>query len=201
MNEPTVFIVDDDEAVRDSILELVGSLGLAATTFGSAREFLECYDPHRAGCLVLDVRMAHMSGPALQEKLAAMGATIPIVFISGHGDIPIAIKTIKAGAVDFVQKPYRDQQLLDSINEALQRDASARRAAERSDGFEQRLTTLTDREREVMKLVTQGWSSKAIANALSISYRTVEVHRSHILEKLDVRSVPELIHLARQRPD
>jgi RNA polymerase sigma factor (sigma-70 family) len=201
MNEPTVFIVDDDEAVRDSIAELVGSSGLPATTFGSAREFLDSYDPHREGCLVLDVRMAHMSGSALQEKLVGMGATIPIVFISGHGDIPIAIKAIKAGAVDFVQKPYRDQQLLDSINEALQRDAETRLAAERSDGFEQRLTTLTDREREVMELVTQGWSSKAIANALSISYRTVEVHRSHILEKLDVRSVPELIHLAKQRSE
>ena len=132
--------------LRDSIAELVGSIGLPSMTFGSAREFLDSYDPNRAGCLVLDVRMAHMSGPALQEKLTTMGATIPIVFISGHGDIPIAIKTIKAGAVDFVQKPYRDQQLLDSINEALQRDAAARFAAQRSDGFEQRLTTLTDRE-------------------------------------------------------
>ena len=200
MNDATVFIVDDDEAVRDSIAELVGSIGLPAMTFGSAREFLDSYDPHRAGCLVLDVRMAHMSGPALQEKLAAMGATIPIVFISGHGDIPIAIKAIKAGAVDFVQKPYRDQQLLDSINEALQRDGVARLAAQRSEDFEQRLTTLTEREREVMKFVMQGRSSKAIANALAISHRTVEVHRSHILEKLDVRTVPELIHLARQRP-
>jgi len=142
-----------------------------------------------------------MSGPALQEKLVAMGATIPIVFISGHGDIPIAIRAIKAGAIDFVQKPYRDQQLLDSINEALQRDAATRLAAQRGDHFEQRLTTLTDREREVMKLVMQGWSSKAIANALTISHRTVEVHRSHILEKLDVRTVPELIHLATQRPE
>jgi len=201
MNDPTVFIVDDDEAVRDSIAELVGSIGLPAMTFGSAREFLDSYDAHRAGCLVLDVRMAHISGPALQEKLVAMGATIPIVFISGHGDIPIAIKAIKAGAVDFVQKPYRDQQLLDSINEALQRDAAARLAAKRSDHFEHRLTVLTDREREVMKFVMQGWSSKAIANALTISHRTVEVHRSHILEKLDVRSVPELIHLAKERPE
>jgi len=201
MNEPTVFILDDDEAVRDSIAELVGSIGLPAITFGSAREFLDSYDPHRASCLVLDVRMAHMSGPALQEKLAEMGATIPIVFISGHGDIPIAIKAIKAGAVDFVQKPYGDQQLLDSINEALQRDAAARLATRRSDGFEQRLTTLTDRERGVMKLVMQGWSSKAIANALAISHRTVEVHRSHILEKFDVRTVPELIHLATPRPE
>lgn len=196
MNEAVVCIVDDDEAVRDSIAELVGSIGLRAATFRSAQEFLDGYDPQRPGCLVLDVRMAHMSGPALQEKLLAMGSTLPIVFISGHGDIPVAIKTIKAGAVDFVQKPYRDQQLLDSINEALQRDAAGRAASRSTDRFAQRLTTLTEREREVMKLVVDGLSSKAIARALGISYRTVEVHRSHILEKLDVRTVPELIHLA-----
>jgi len=195
---PTVCIVDDDEAVRDSIAELVGSIGLQAATFRSGQEFLDGYDPERPGCLVLDVRMAHMSGPALQEKLIAMGAAIPIVFISGHGDIPVAIKTIKAGAVDFVQKPYRDQQLLDSINDALQRDATARAAATSSDRFTQRLTTLTEREQEVLKLVVKGLSSKVIAKSLGISYRTVEVHRSHILEKLDVRSVPELIHLASQ---
>jgi two-component system response regulator DctR len=196
MKASTVCIVDDDEAVRDSIAELVGSIGLQAATFRSAQEFLDGYDPERPGCLVLDVRMAHMSGPALQEKLVAMGATIPIVFISGHGDIPLAIKTIKAGAVDFVQKPYRDQQLLDSINDALQRDGAARAAAGSSERFAQRMTTLTEREREVMTLVVKGLSSKAIAKSLGISYRTVEVHRSHLLEKLDVRSVPELIHLA-----
>jgi two-component system response regulator DctR len=200
MTEPTVFIVDDDEAVRDSIAELVSSVGMSTATFGSAREFLDGYDPDRPGCLVLDVRMAHMSGPALQEKLASMGARIPIVFISGHGDIPVAIKTIKAGAVDFVQKPYRDQQLLDSINDALQRDAAGRASVESSGGFAERLTTLTDRERDVMNLVVLGLSSKAIAKSLGISYRTVEVHRSHILEKLGVRTVPELIHLASKQP-
>jgi two-component system response regulator DctR len=198
MSEPTVFIVDDDEGVRDSIAELVSSIGLPAITFASALDFLDNYDCDRAGCLVLDVRMAHMSGPALQEKLVAMGATLPIVFISGHGDVPIAIKTIKAGAVDFVQKPYHDQQLLDSINEALRRDAAIRVTKTRSDVFGQRLTMLSEREREVFDLVVKGLSSKAIAKALAISHRTVEVHRSHILEKLEVRSVPEMIHLAGQ---
>ena len=125
-----------------------------------------------------------------------MGAPIPIVFISGHGDIPVAIKAIKAGAVDFVQKPYHDQQLLDSINDALQRDAAARIAAKSAESFAERMTALTDREREVLELVLKGLSSKAIAKSLGISYRTVEVHRSHILEKLGVRTVPELIHLA-----
>jgi two-component system, LuxR family, response regulator FixJ len=199
--EPAVFIVDDDDAVRDSIRELVGSVGLRAVTFASAQQFLDAFDPQQAGCLVLDVRMANMSGPALQEKLNALGASIPIVFISGHGDITVAVKTIKAGAVDFVQKPYREQQLLDSINEALQRDAAARRAAGVRTGFAERQATLTDREREVTALVVKGLSSKVIAQTLGISYRTVELHRSHILEKLGVRSVAELIRLALERPN
>src|SRR6202521_5697727 len=126
MTEPTVFIVDDDAAVLDSIAELVGSVGLRAPTFRSASEFRDSFDPEQPGCLVLDVRMAHTSGPALQDELNAIGAHIPIVFISGHGDVALAIKTIKAGAVDFVQKPYHDQQLLDSINEALRRDSETR---------------------------------------------------------------------------
>ena len=192
----TVHVVDDDEAVRDSIAELASSVGLAAVTYASARDFLARYEADKPGCLVLDVRMAHMSGPALQEELIALGARIPIVFISGHGDIPVAIKTIKAGAVDFVQKPYRDQQLLDSINEALRRDTAAREASQTAARFGERRATLTDREREVLDLVVKGMSSKAIARTLGISFRTVEVHRSHILEKMDVRTVPELIHFA-----
>jgi FixJ family two-component response regulator len=199
VSEPTVFIVDDDEAVSDSIAELVSSVGLRAVTFRSAQQFRDAFDPKRPGCLVLDVRMAHMSGPELQEELNAIGARIPIVFISGHADIPVAIKTIKAGAVDFVQKPYREQQLLDSINDALRRDAIARQAASTRDGFAERLATLTEREREVMDQVVKGLSSKSIARALGISYRTVELHRSHILEKLGIHSVAELIHLIVER--
>jgi two-component system response regulator DctR len=194
-HEAAVFIVDDDEAVRDSIAELVSSVGLHACTFASAQQFLDAFDRERPGCLVLDVRMAKMSGPALQEKLGAQGATIPIVFISGHGDIAVAVKTIKAGAVDFVQKPYRDQHLLDSINEALQRDAERRQAAGVRNGFTERQATLTEREREVMTLAVKGLSSKVTAQALGISYRTVELHRSHILDKLGVRSVTELMRL------
>ena len=126
MPTPTVFIVDDHAGVRDSIAELVDSIGLRHATFESAQQFLDAFDPEAPGCLVLDVRMAHMSGPALQDRLNAMHARIPIVFISGHADIDVAVRTIKAGAVDFVTKPYRDQQLLDSINEALTRDAAER---------------------------------------------------------------------------
>jgi FixJ family two-component response regulator len=201
MTQPTVFIVDDDEAVRDSITELVRSVGLSAETYASAQSFLQVFDAKRPGCLVLDVRMAHMSGPALQERLNALGASIPIVFISGHGDITVAVKTIKAGAVDFVQKPYREQQLLDSINEALERDAAGRRAAGMHTGFAERQAMLTEREREVMGLVVNGLSSKVIAQTLGISYRTVELHRSHILEKLGVRTVTELIRLALEQPN
>ena len=156
MTEPTVFIVDDDEAVLDSIAELVTSVGLRAATFRSAQQFRDSFDPEQPGCLVLDVRMAHMSGPALQDELNAMNARIPIVFLSGHGDIAVAIKTIKAGAVDFVQKPYREQQLLDSINDALRRDAENRRAASSGEGFAERLATLTERERGVLDAGGEG---------------------------------------------
>jgi two-component system response regulator DctR len=195
MTEPTVFIVDDDAAVLDSIAELVTSIGLRAATFRSAAEFRDSFDPALPGCLVLDVRMAHTSGPALQEELNAIEARIPIVFISGHADIAVAIKTIKAGAVDFVQKPYRDQQLLDSINEALRRDAENRRVSDDNEGFAERLAALTERERDVLEQVAKGLSSKAIARVLDISYRTVELHRGHIMEKLRVRSAAELIRL------
>jgi two-component system response regulator DctR len=195
MSEPTVFIVDDDAAVLDSIAELVTSVGLRAATYRSAQDFRRSYDGSQPGCLVLDVRMAHISGPALQEELNALGVHIPIVFISGHGDIALAIKTIKSGAVDFVQKPYHEQHLLDSINEALRRDAEARRVVSGSEGFAERLAMLTERERDVLQQVVKGLSSKEIAKALDISYRTVELHRGHIMEKLRVRSAAELIRL------
>jgi FixJ family two-component response regulator len=199
MPDPTVFIVDDDDAVLDSIAELVMSVGLRAATFRSAQQFRDSFNPEQPGCLVLDVRMAHTSGLALQAELNAIGAHIPIVFISGHGDISVAIKTIKAGAVDFVQKPYHEQQLLDSINEALRRDAETRQVTGNNEGFAERIATLTDRERDVLEQVAQGLSSKSIAKVLDISYRTVELHRSHIMEKLQVRSVAELIKLVIER--
>lgn len=199
MLDPTVFIVDDDAAVVDSIVELVMSVGLSAATFHSAKEFRDNFNPGRPGCLVLDVRMAHTSGLALQEELNAIGATIPIVFISGHGDISTAIKTIKAGAVDFVQKPYHDQQLLDAINEALRRDAEGREAADDSEAFVKGFAALTEREREILEHVVRGLSSKSIAKELDISYRTIELHRSHIMGKLRVRSVAELIRLVIER--
>jgi len=198
--DATVFIIDDDEAFRDSVKELVSSVGLAAEVFRSASDFLAAFDPVRPGCLVLDVRMARMSGIALQAKLKEMGARIPIVFISGHGDIAMAVNAIKDGAVDFVQKPYHEQQLLDAIDEALRRDAAQRAPAAEAGGLAARMTSLTAREREVMALALKGLPSKVIAKELSISHRTVEQHRSRLLEKLGVGSVTELMRLTFDRP-
>lgn len=193
--EPTVFVVDDDRGVRNSIRELVLSVRLQAETFDSAQAFLDRYDPVRPGCLVLDVRMARMSGIALQERLAAMGAQIPIVFVSGHGDIAMAVGAIKRGAVDFVRKPYHEQQLLDAINEALARDAAWRgRSADPAveSALAARIEALTPREREILERALSGMTSKTIASELGISYRTVELHRSHVLEKLGAASIAAL---------
>ena len=198
MVEPTVFIVDDDRGVRNSIRELLISVGLAVETFESAQSFLDSFDTARPGCLVLDVRMAHMGGLALEARLTEMGAEIPIVFISGHGDISMAVNAIKRGAVDFVPKPYHEQQLLDAVNEALQRDALRRTSAIDDGGIDKRLQTLTPREREVLDLALKGDTCKEIARELGISHRTVELHRSNLLEKLGVTSITDLLRL-RQR--
>ena len=195
MREPTVFIVDDDEAYRDSLMELVASVGLPGECFASAQEFLERHDARHPGCLVLDVRMARMSGLALRDRLDALGSRIPIVFISAHGDIGMAVAAVKAGAVDFVQKPYHEQQLLDAINEALARDAAARAPAAADRDLPALLAQLTAREREVIGLALKGLSSKLIARELGISHRTVELHRSHALERLGVDSVAALMRL------
>ena len=195
MLEPTVFVVDDDRGVRKSIQELLISVGLAVETFESAQSFLDAFDAVRPGCLVLDVRMAQMSGLVLEGKLAEMGADIPIVFISGHGDISMAVGAIKRGAVDFVPKPYQDQHLLDAVHEALRRDALARAAPLDDRKFTEQLQMLTTREREVLDLALKGHSCKVIARELGISHRTVELHRSHLLEKLGVASVTELLLL------
>jgi FixJ family two-component response regulator len=202
MIEQTVFIVDDDEGYRDSVNELVSSVGLKTATYSSALEFLDKYDPGHAGCLVLDVRMARMSGIALQTRLKEMGARIPIVFMSGHGDIAMAVNAIKEGAVDFVQKPYHEQQLLDAIDVALRRDAAVRApAANGGKALAERVAALTEREREVMNLALKGLPSKVIAKELAISHRTVEQHRSRLLEKLGVGSMTELMRLTFNRPD
>ncbi|MGB5716267.1 MAG: response regulator [Gammaproteobacteria bacterium] len=193
MQQQTVYIVDDDAAVRDSIQELVESIGLHAQGYDAGQAFLDDFQPQWCGCLVLDVRMAGMSGLLLQETLAELGARLPVIIITGHGDVPMAVRALQDGAVDFIQKPYRDQLLLDSINKALAADATARRLLAGVDKIDQRLAALTKREREVLDKLLEGNSSKEIARALGISSRTVEAHRQNLLHKLEVDSVKELM--------
>jgi FixJ family two-component response regulator len=193
MQEQTVFVVDDDAAVRDSIKELVESVNLQAEVHESALAFLDAFDPRRPGCLVLDVRMAEMGGLVLQDRLNMMKASIPVIVLTGHGDVPMAVQAMRNGAVDFIQKPYREQALLDSINAALTRDAAARRSTSAADDFEARLASLTEREREVLDHVLSGSTSKEIARELVVSPRTVEAHRKNLLRKLEIGTVKELM--------
>jgi RNA polymerase sigma factor (sigma-70 family) len=193
MEAQTVFIVDDDAAVRDSIVELVESIGLHAEGYPSALAFLEAYQAERPGCLVLDVRMARMSGLVLQERLNELGAGIPVIVLTGHGDVPMAVQAMRSGAVDFIQKPYREQALLDSINAALSADAAARRSSSAADDLEEGLAALTEREREVLNQILSGSSTKEIARELGVSPRTVEAHRQNLLRKLGIATVKELM--------
>lgn len=188
-----VFIVDDDLAVRDSIRELVESVGLRSRSFASAKAFLEAFQPDSTGCLVVDVRMPEMSGLVLMEKLRERGASIPVIVVTAHGDVPMAVTALKEGAIDFIQKPYRDQPLLDSINKALAVHSAARRSRAETNEIERRLATLTTREREVLDKLLEGGTSKLIARQLDISPRTVDAHRQNLLRKLDVGSVKELL--------
>lgn len=201
MVEQTVFIVDDDDAVRDSIKEVVESVGLGAKIFASAQSFLDWYSVDEPGCLVLDIRMARMGGLALQTRLKELGSTIPIIFITGHGDVDTVVTAMKAGAVDFIQKPYHEQNLLDRINQALELDSQNRDAAHKHESLQGHLAKLTEREREVMDLLVQGLANKPIARRLGISPRTVEVHRQRVLEKCSVKSVTQLVRLLNHVPD
>lgn len=193
--EQVVNIIDDDEAVRDSINELVSSVGLAARVYPGAQEYLNDFSLQHAGCLVLDIRMARMSGLALQKKLNELGATIPVIFITGYGDVSTAVDAMKAGAVDFIQKPYGEQGLLDSINNALQYDLEQRANASGDADMKEKIDTLTNREKEIMALLAEGNNTKQLALILGISPRTVEVHRQRVLNKLSLSSVLEIINL------
>jgi RNA polymerase sigma factor (sigma-70 family) len=193
MQKQTVFVVDDDAAVRDSIKELVESVGLQAEGYDSALAFLDAFESQRPGCLVLDVRMAEMSGLVLQERLNELEASIPVILLTGHGDVPMAVQAMRSGAVDFIQKPYREQALLDSINAALATDVAARRSSVATDDVEQRLSSLTGREREVLDQILSGLTSKEIARELGVSPRTVEAHRKNLLQKLGIATVKLLM--------
>jgi len=192
---PTVFIVDDDAPVRDGLKLLLRSVGHRVETYGSAQEFLDAYADDRPGCLVLDVRMPGMSGLDLQERLNERRAILPIIFITGHGDVPMAVEALQAGALDFLQKPFRDQELLDRIASALDKDAANRRELLELKQVAARFAELTPRERSVMNLVVQGKSNKVIAGDLDISQRTVEIHRARVMEKTQAGSLAHLVRM------
>jgi FixJ family two-component response regulator len=191
----TVFIVDDDDAVRSSLRLLFKSLGLATTAYASAQDFLAAYDPDQPGCLVLDVRMPGMSGLELQQHLSMRGAMLPVIFITGHGDIPMAVEAMQHGAFDFLQKPFRDQDLLDRVQRAIERDTENRMAVRATVAIRERLESLTPREREVLDLVVQGRANKVIAGDLGVSQRTVEIHRARVMEKMEARSLAQLVRM------
>jgi two-component system, LuxR family, response regulator FixJ len=191
----TVFIVDDDEGVRNSLRFLLKSVGLTTRALSSAAEFLDTYKPSQPGCLVLDVRMPGMSGLELQQQLNLRGATLPVIFITGHGDVPMAVEAMQHGAFDFVQKPFRDQDLIDRIQSALERDARSRTALAQHAKIRQRLESLTPREREVLTLMTQGKPNKVMAADLGVSQRTVEIHRARVMEKSGAASLAQLVRM------
>ena len=194
-HEATVFVVDDDDAVRDSLSMLLRSVGLHSEAFSSANEFLEQYDSERSGCLVLDIRMPGMSGMEMHEELCNLGSILPIIFVTGHGDVPMAVEAMQRGAVDFLQKPYRDQELLDRINAALEFDTKNRTKLGQIGTIRERLDKLTLREHEVMDLVVDGKANKVIAVDLGISQRTVEIHRGRVMEKMGARSLAQLVRM------
>lgn len=191
--KPTVFIVDDDQAVRDSLSMLVETVDLRPETFEDAQQFLDGYEQGRAGCLVVDVRMPGMNGLELQSRLASEGISIPVVIITGHGDVFMAVQALKAGAVDFIEKPFRDQDFLNSIQRAIAIDEKMRKEQSERDKVEAKLSQLTPREREVMELLVKGKSNKEVASDLEISRKTVDFHRVRILEKMGVDSLVELV--------
>jgi two-component system response regulator FixJ len=191
----TVFIVDDDDAVRGALRLLLKSVGLTATPLSSAGEFLTTYDPQQPGCLILDVRMPGMSGLELQEQLNLRGAIIPVIFITGHGDIPMAVEAMQQGAFDFLQKPFRDQDLIDRIQRALAKDLSARTDLRARDRIKERFESLTARERDVLELVTSGKPNKIMAADLGVSQRTIEIHRARVMEKMCAGSIAQLVRM------
>lgn len=192
---PTVFVVDDDPAMRASLRWLIESVGLSVRTSSTAQEFLSSYRPNVPGCLVLDVRMPGMSGLDLQAELIARQISLPVLIITGYAEVPIAVRAMKAGAFDFIEKPFSDQTLLDRIRKAIAMDRRARRTQEERTQVRKRMTQLTPRERDVMERVVEGSSNKVIAAELNVSTKTVEVHRKRVMEKMAAHSLADLIRL------
>src|ERR1700736_4241048 len=194
--DATVFVVDDDAPMRESLKNLIRSVGLRAEVFASAQEFLRSKRPDVPGCLVLDVRMPGLSGLDLQRRTTEAGMEIPIIFITGHGDIPMTVRAMKAGAVEFLTKPFRDQDLLDAIQQALERDRKARDQRAAIEELRSRFASLSPREREVMARVVAGLLNKQIGAELGTSETTVKIHRHQVMEKMEAGSLPELVRMA-----
>ena len=192
---PIVFVVDDDLSVRRSTERLIRSIGLEAQTFASAREFLATPRSERPACLVLDVRMPGLSGMDLQKELAQAGINIPIIFITGHGDIPMSVRAIKAGASEFLTKPFRSQTLLEAIQAAINRNQAERKVRSEIEDLHQRYEQLTPREREVLALVAAGLLNKEVAGKLATTERTIKFHRAHIMQKMRTTSLAELVRM------
>ena len=194
--EAIVFVVDDDRAMRDSLRWLLESIGLTVRTYPTAAEFLREHQPSQPGCLVLDVRMPGMSGLDLQAELVRRGAELPTIVVTGHAEVAMAVRAVKAGALDFIEKPFSDQLLLDRVRQALEIDRQSREVRARREEARRRLASLSARDREVLELVAAGKANKEVAAALGLATKTVEVHRAHVMSKMAVDSLAELIRVA-----